>query len=314
MVRFYSVFILFLWAQDRLEALPRWVPVTAAWYATIEVLLLGAYVLLLQQCTRERTVPLKLVRPVSTPATPPPPGPEVHADTLSALSLSGTSPSHSYANGRSPPPAQPVFGRQSLGLTPPPRDDSEPMDWEPTATGSPTQPSSDWDTFGIGRQNMFPRTSASEETGLEGLLASWGLGTDTRSHAASASSVSGTRDVQMMPAEDSLTWLRSRLDTLQRFSPMFRVGMALVPPQPQGVRLGLLVVEALLSGSRAVLSNERWTAIVNSADAIVRLSTVVGITRGLQAPLPLLAPPYVQALVESLAWALLTKCVNAMTS
>lgn len=60
---------------------------------------------------------------------------------------------------------------------------SEPMDWEPT-TASPSSgdvgeggDGGDWDAFGVGRQRMFPTQSGNDETGLESLLAGWGIST-----------------------------------------------------------------------------------------------------------------------------------------
>jgi hypothetical protein len=68
------------------------------------------------------------------------------------------------------------------------QDPSEPMDWEPApgaalSNGGWTRrkPSSweedeknDWDDFGVGRQRMFGENT---ETGLEGLMAGWGIET-----------------------------------------------------------------------------------------------------------------------------------------
>lgn len=303
-VRLIGALWLLVWAQS--EHPPNWF-LSPAWSVGVDVLALGVFAWVTYRYTHERPVALKLVRPVSAPTTPSSAGPDVHADSLSALSISGTSP----ANGRQPPPPQPIFGKQSLGLTPPPRDDSEPMDWEPTAAGSSNDVSSDWDTFGIGRQNMFPRASASEETGLEPLLATWGLGTDTSSHAVTGPTANGVTDVQMMPAESSLSWLRARLASVQRGLAFVRAGSALLAPTP-AVRIAWLVIEGLLSAVRAGLADERWTAIVNGADAVVRVSSVLAITRGVQVPLSV--APSMLAAVEGVAWALLTLGVSTMTS
>lgn len=97
----------------------------------------------------------------------------------------------------SPASTNPMFGRPSLpSPTPQPATLHEPMDWEPSPhtalsnggyTGrpprwepdeddSPTLHKADWDGFGVGRQRMFPQRHEQEETGLETLLAGWGLG------------------------------------------------------------------------------------------------------------------------------------------
>lgn len=70
------------------------------------------------------------------------------------------------------PASSPIFGQSSFQSAYPAvpfdrGDDS--MDWEPAAPTS----SSDWDNFGAGKQRMFP-TSA-QETGLESLIATWGI-------------------------------------------------------------------------------------------------------------------------------------------
>lgn len=302
-VRLIGSLWLLVWAQS--EHPPDWF-VSPAWSVVVDILALGVFVWTVYRSTHERPVTLRLVRPVSAPTTPSPAGPDVHADFLSALSLSGAT----QGNGRPPPPPQPIFGKQSLGLTPPPRDDSEPMDWEPTAADSSNEAGSDWDRFGIGRQNMFPRASASEETGLEPLLATWGLGTDT-SHSASAPPTNGIVDVQMMPPESSLSWLKARLALVQRGLAFVRAGSALLAPTP-AVRIAWLVVEALVSASRAVLTDDHWTVVVNGADAVVRTSSILAIVRGVQVPLSV--APSMLAAVEGVAWSLLTLGVSTMTS
>lgn len=310
-MRLIGALWLLVWAQSEnppVENPPEWL--SPPWTVIADVLALGVFVWVTYRHTHERPVALKLVRPVSAPSTPAPAGPDVHADSLSALSLSGTS-QPLQANGRQPPPPQPVFGKPSLGLTPPPRDDSEPMDWEPTATDPSNEVSNDWDSFGIGRQNMFPRASASEETGLEPLLATWGLGTESAPYPSPGTTANGVADVQMTPAESSLSWLRARLALLQRRLAFMRAGSTLFAPTP-GVRIAWLVAEALLSAGRAVLADERWTAVVNGADAVVRISSVLAINRGVQVPLAV--APSMLAAVEGVAWALLTLGVSTMTS
>ncbi|EJT50267.1 hypothetical protein A1Q1_00461 [Trichosporon asahii var. asahii CBS 2479] len=302
--RLYGALWLLVWTQS--EHPPDWL-ISPAWSAVVDVLALSVFVWVTYQCMHQRPVTLRLVRPVSAPTTPSSADADAHADSLSALSLSGTS----QVNGRPPPPPQPIFGKQSLGLTPPPRDESEPMDWEPTAADSSNETGSDWDRFGIGRQNMFPRASASEETGLEPLLATWGLGPDPSSNTMPGSRVNGIVDVQMMPAESSLTWVRARLAAAQRALAVVRAGSALLSPTP-AVRVAYLVVESLISATRALFSDERWTAIVNGADAVLRISSVLAISRGVRVPLAV--EPSMLAAVEGVAWSLLTLVVSTMTS
>ncbi|CAK9786042.1 hypothetical protein CC85DRAFT_314239 [Cutaneotrichosporon oleaginosum] len=106
-------------------------------------------------------IQLTLVRPVRI---------EAHSQTLpssqhpsTALHHPAPSLSHSQASPQRSRPSA-VFGQPSLAL---PERSDEPMDWEPTH--------SDWDGFGVGTQRMFA-AAESNETGLEALLATWGLG------------------------------------------------------------------------------------------------------------------------------------------
>nr|XP_019008114.1 uncharacterized protein I206_07282 [Kwoniella pini CBS 10737]OCF46895.1 hypothetical protein I206_07282 [Kwoniella pini CBS 10737] len=136
-------------------------------------------------------VKIKLVRPVSLTSTPmnstttttgysipnPPSSPTNH---LSSLSLSNTI-SHRQIT------ANPIFGQASLHQPIPDIPvDGEPMDWEPTQQSnfantlfSPTDEDElifdkkeNWDKFGINKQRMFHNQN---ETGLENLLAGWGI-------------------------------------------------------------------------------------------------------------------------------------------
>jgi hypothetical protein len=114
-----------------------------------------------------KPVTLTLVRPVQSPvvvvSTPtrssPAPG------SLSSLSL-GLNTTPSPAPGPSGPEA-PIFGQSSMTL----RRESDEMDWEATPTKDPAA----WDKFGARQQRMFPQPSASDETGLESLIAGWGI-------------------------------------------------------------------------------------------------------------------------------------------
>ncbi|KAL1409816.1 hypothetical protein Q8F55_003813 [Vanrija albida] len=121
-----------------------------------------AVLLAYSQLRLKEPVALKLVRPdMTSAASPPAPAPP----SFSGLSL---------GNGPQQPP-QPVFGQPSHSAAP--RDESEPMDWEPSpAPGTPTD---DWQTFGVGRQRMFPQPRQQDETGLESLFSGWGISSGT---------------------------------------------------------------------------------------------------------------------------------------
>lgn len=290
---------LLVWAQS--ENPPSWFP-SPSLGVVVDGLMLIAFMTLIQKYSSERPVALQLVRPVSHVTTPTSLGRDNHTDSFSALSLSGAPPPAS-SSARPTPPPQPVFGKPSLGLTPPPRDDSEPMDWEPTGS----EPPNDWDSFGVGQQSIFPRTS--EETGLEPLLATWGLGGEA-TYAAQSHPNDVLADVQMAPAERSLSWICARLAIVQQGLALCRAISACFTPTP-GVRIACLCAEALVSAVRALLTDERWTMTVNGADAALRMSSALAIAKGVQ--LPLQASVKTLTAVEGMCWALLTLCVRFMT-
>lgn len=78
------------------------------------------------------------------------------------------------------------------GRAPPPglEDDDVDAQW-----GTPTKNDKrDWDTFATNRQRMFPNQGVRDETGLESLIAGWGLGggeptTSANGRASSSSSL-----------------------------------------------------------------------------------------------------------------------------
>nr|XP_018259669.1 uncharacterized protein I303_07737 [Kwoniella dejecticola CBS 10117]OBR81827.1 hypothetical protein I303_07737 [Kwoniella dejecticola CBS 10117] len=139
-------------------------------------------------------VQIKLVRPVSLTSTPNdnpiaseysiPSHPASPTNHLSSLSLSNTllsmpNPMQAKAN--------PIFGQASLHQpVPEPQPEGEPMDWEPTQRPYQAKPmfspddedefmfnkKENWDKFGMGKQRMFHNQN---ETGLENLLAGWGI-------------------------------------------------------------------------------------------------------------------------------------------
>ncbi|OCF45681.1 hypothetical protein I317_00584 [Kwoniella heveanensis CBS 569] len=146
--------------------------------------------------------------PTTSLSTPPHPASPGHLSTLSI----GQSAS---ASSLKPERANPIFGQMSLsqqygaGTAEPQLPSEEPMDWEPSpspasyqaygnsynhmnrppglftpededdmnfhhASMYPRTAKHDWDGFATNRQRMFPQRA--EETGLESLLAGWGIG------------------------------------------------------------------------------------------------------------------------------------------
>jgi hypothetical protein len=137
-------------------------------------------------------VALKLVRPVQISSVPSS-FPQATNGHLTTAHASVPDP----GTRSSPASTNPMFGRPSLpSPTPQSATLYEPMDWEPSPhtalsnggyTGrpprwepdeddSPPLHKADWDGFGVGKQRMFPQRHEQEETGLESLLAGWGLG------------------------------------------------------------------------------------------------------------------------------------------
>ena len=91
-----------------------------------------------------------------------------------------------------------MFGQPSFTPTSNPDDQiqkthDEQMDWEPSPRPRTSRPPGldddddvrpydtpskhDWDSFAVGRQRMFPNQSTKDETGLESLIAGWGIDT-----------------------------------------------------------------------------------------------------------------------------------------
>lgn len=124
-------------------------------------------------------IAIQLVRPVSVDVVRP-------ASPARPLSTPDSRAKVKEIASSGSPRANPIFGQPSLA---PHTDQGEPMDWEPIQSlrnhtgrnlddadeGRLLPQQGDWDNFGIGKQRMFDR--ATQETGLESLLASWGLGT-----------------------------------------------------------------------------------------------------------------------------------------
>jgi hypothetical protein len=58
---------------------------------------------------------------------------------------------------------------------------------------------SEWDTFAVGKQRMFPRRQGNDETGLESLLAGWGIGTGGQTAKPPASTTTPFQDKAVRP-------------------------------------------------------------------------------------------------------------------
>lgn len=156
---------------------------------------------------QRRPVTIQLVRPVSIEIA----RHMTQASAHSRLSLNGL---HTGDSNPSAPPfsvtsSNPIFGKSSLGHARE-ADQGEPMDWEPSpsavaSNGGWTRPppgmwetddfeneasdASVWDSFAVNKQRMFAQPEVSD-TGLESLLAGWGLGGGGSSEGTSSMSAS----------------------------------------------------------------------------------------------------------------------------
>lgn len=180
-------FFCLLYATRHSNEHARPIPLVIGWtLLTVETLLF--FILFYYAQEPGPVVPIKLVRPVPVIAsrqTDPVTENSSQLDGLHNLSFHIQQPQTTSSN--------PVFGQPSLQR--PVEDlEPEPMDWEPSPIVSETGVSrppgwtsvddeddialhpkkADWDSFAINKQRMFPR-AAQEETGLENLLAGWGL-------------------------------------------------------------------------------------------------------------------------------------------
>ncbi|RXK40627.1 hypothetical protein M231_02082 [Tremella mesenterica] len=126
-------------------------------------------------------ITISLVRPTQSPSHS-----TTHPDTLSDSHLSHSPISSSHpSQSNSKLFHNPIFGQPSLD--PKPKEQSEPMDWEPSPNLRRRQfineeedldldlspKKGNWDRFASNKQRMFD--GKQEETGLEMLLAGWGL-------------------------------------------------------------------------------------------------------------------------------------------
>lgn len=171
-------------------------------------------------------IQLTLVRPVPVEPIRPP----SHGRTLPPTHPAHPHPSHpSHTQPHAAPQPPPVFGQTSLNL---PERDEEPMDWEPTSADH------DWDGFGVGQQRMFA-SSESNETGLEALIATWGLGgsSATPSNTRWGGKWGGSPVADTKPTQRISNGApRTNVDATHG---MFSVPPRPPPPQPPNV-LGML--------------------------------------------------------------------------
>jgi hypothetical protein len=102
--------------------------------------------------------------------------------------------------------ANPIFGQPAFTNNEQPAYESEPMDWEPSPTTDRTslkrppglelendETRDDWDQFAVGPQRMFAAREGHDETGLESLIAGWGI------DAGPTSTSSGVAHLQSRP-------------------------------------------------------------------------------------------------------------------
>lgn len=192
---------------------------------------------------------------------------------------------------------QPAFAPKRSNDNGAMNDSDEIMDWEPSPVpqgNRPLRPSGledrdydsymdtpskhDWDNFAVNRQSMFPAQSDRDETGLESLLAGWGIGgarsTDDQV-AAQSQALAGTSWSSPTAATVASTIVRvvscllaaARLASLgvvlQTQTPQDRTSMIdtvtssveigviltsfLLPPRsPPQIRIAFLVIELLM--------------------------------------------------------------------
>ncbi|KAK4687189.1 hypothetical protein P7C73_g2929, partial [Tremellales sp. Uapishka_1] len=191
-----------------------------------------------------RPISLKLVRPVQiTSATPHSPSipqcPPPSADFFSSLSLSSNPAA----------PSNPVFGHPSL-QSHQSVDTSMEMDWEPTPSSRPKAPDISWDSFAVNKQRMYP-SQQQEDTGLEMLLAGWGIGGEvdpSRNHVSN-----GLPDPYPNPNQMVVVW---DLKIARRLLGSLAI-----------VRLGVLVP----FGGLQWVDNERFKAASSILDAVRKM-------------------------------------------
>ncbi|WVF67934.1 hypothetical protein IAT40_002696 [Kwoniella sp. CBS 6097] len=254
-------------------------------------------------------VAIQLVRPVSLTSSPAHPSssqiipPHLSSPShLSALSLGQPSASGSTLK---PERANPIFGQMSLFQQHGPDSTretagEEPMDWEPSPSPVPrngngydNRPSGlltpddeddlhfnypsmypvkgkdDWDAFATNRQRMFPQRA--EETGLENLLAGWGIGGGGGNGGADGSSHPAPR---MHIGKGSII----RQTHFPRGSDIVRfVGFALVVVRTIGAGAATLLHESLGRPDHLTSANQ-VLLVIEMITTCIRLSALLQLT------------------------------------
>jgi len=202
------------------------------------------------------------------------------------------------------------------------------MDWEPApARGTDTpEDRSEWDSFGVGRQRMFPNGSANDETGLENLLAGWGIST-----GSAAGTTSQSQPLPMAPLapsrglvlDDALVRkFRSFLLILRCLALCAAVACVSVQlsiedmaPRPLRALLALEAAASTLALVVCLVSRSGrmvpLAAIVLASDAVVRLSALM--STALPSSLPHEALAWAGPEIACATWAVLDGMVLAAT-
>lgn len=202
------------------------------------------------------------------------------------------------------------------------------MDWEPapgTGAGTP-EDRSEWESFGVGRQRMFPNGSANDETGLETLLAGWGIST-----GSAAIGVPPSQPLPMAPLAPSrglvlddalLRKFRNLLLIARCFALCAAIACVSVElrindiaPRPLRALLALEAAASALALVVCLVSRSGrmvpLAAIVLASDAVVRLSALM--STALPSSLPHEALAWAGPEIACATWAVLDGMVLAAT-
>ncbi|WVQ85896.1 hypothetical protein IAT38_008064 [Cryptococcus sp. DSM 104549] len=231
-------------------------------------------------------VAIQLVRPVSLQPSPSLSRTATITDGLPPHPSSPTGLSSLSLGGNPQRTSNPIFGQPSLqngAPTGPSRPEPEPMDWEPSSGAVlsnggythrpvgwtpddeddvPLPRKSDWDNFATNKQRLFPQQAGHDETGLESLLAGWGIGGGAESSAVGRKETVQDGAVMKDRRETMSGWATG----VQRVTFGLLVvrllemgGISVLADSPTGIahmdtaNLGLLLVELLTTITRLAL-------------------------------------------------------------
>ncbi|WVQ95498.1 hypothetical protein IAU59_002595 [Kwoniella sp. CBS 9459] len=220
---------------------------------------------------------------------------------LSSLSIGQLGPS-ANVNNLKPERANPIFGQMSLsqqyGASTSERETAgeEPMDWEPSPSPArynaagyhnrppgllspgdeddidfnissmyPRQGKDDWDAFATNRQRMFPQHT--EETGLENLLAGWGIGGGGGSGGAEGNGASA-----LHVAKGGI--MRQR-NLLHRNNIIRLIGFAFVAARVIGAGAVVLSSDLANSGSDYLATANQVILLLETIITCIRLSILL---------------------------------------